>query len=152
MIDTEFDMIINSKIIPRKIIYDNIIKNWYERGRDDLGERIHIYTSNIDDTIDEIACAVSRFKHQLNWYKTTYKKYKDWGFMELGYKDKKMEFVFYPESHLYYDQRGNRGIGVIVDISVKSMRKYLETYNGLGWLIMYCNYPSENNFGTMWIY
>lgn len=54
--------------------------------------------------------------------------------------------------HLYYDQRGNRGIGVIVDISVESMRKYLQTYNGLGRLIMHCIYPSENNFGTMWIY
>ena len=54
MFNTEFDMIINSKIIPRKIIYDNIIKNWYERGRNDLGERIYIYTNNMDDTIDEI--------------------------------------------------------------------------------------------------
>lgn len=152
MFNTEFDMIVNSKIIPRKVIYDVIIDNWYHRGRDDLGEQIHIYTSNMSDTIDEIACAVSRFKHQLNWYKTTYRKYKDWGFMELGYKDKKMMFVFHPESHLYYDQRGNRGIGVIVDISVESMRKYLQTYNGLGRLIMHCIYPSENNFGTMWIY
>lgn len=102
MFNTEFDMIINSKIIPRRIIYDIIIDNWYHRGRDDLGEQIHIYTSNMSDTIDEIACAVSRFKHQLNWYKTTYRKYKDYGFMELGYKDKKMMFVFHPESHLYY--------------------------------------------------
>ena len=152
MFNTKFDMIINSKIIPRKIIYDEIIDNWYHRGRDDLGEKIHIYTRDVDDTIDEIACAVSRFEHQLDWYKTTYQKHKDWSFMELGYKDKRMMFVLQPESHLYRNQRGNRGIGVIVDISVKSMTKYLETYNGLGWLIMYCNYQSENNFGTMWIY
>lgn len=153
MIENRFDMIIDSNIIPRKIIYDNIIKNWYERGRDDLGEKIHIFTRDMDSTIEDIAYSVSKFKHNLDWYKTSHKRFSDHSYMELAYRNKRLMFVTQPEKYLYREQRGLRGMGVILDMDIKSMKDFINKYNNkLGWTIMYCNYPSKNNFGVMWIY